>query len=455
MRRIGVRRVVGWLALVALAVATACAPKVVPLPAPGPDHYPDFLFPETPAALQPDPTVANHQDRGWRFLQAGDLDHARAEFSSAYNRNSGFYPAAVGLGDVSLARKNPREALDWFGKATSRAPRYVPALVGQGQAQMALNQSQAALQSFQAALAVNPSLPDLRRQMAVLQFRAQQDTIEQARKAASAGHADQALQAYAQAIATSPDSAFLYRERAGVERQQGQLDAALNDYRKAIALDSSDAAAYEQMAGLLDQRGDVAGAAAALQHAYELDPSPDLQKRLQDVQNRAALARLPQAYRSIDQASQITRADLAALIGVRLASLVQSLPQGGAVLITDARESWAAPWIQDVARAGIMPPYPNHTFQPGAVVTRGELATVLSRLLRAIETRDPGLARQWSADHRSIRDVPAQHLSYPAVSMVLAAGVMATQADGTFQLAKPASGAAAIAALDRVAALAR
>jgi hypothetical protein len=32
---------------------------------------------------------------------------------------------------------------------------------------------------------------------------------------------------------------------------------------------------------------------------------------------------------------------------------------------------------------------------------------------------------------------------------------MSTEADGTFQLAKPASGAAAIAALDRVAALAR
>jgi tetratricopeptide (TPR) repeat protein len=447
--------VAGWLALVALALAAACAPKVVPLPAPGPAQYPDFLFPETPAALQAEAEVANHQDRGWRFLQAGDLDHARAEFSSAYSRNSGFYPAAVGLGDVSLARRNAHDALDWFGKALSRDPRYVPALVGQGQAQMALNQSQAALQSFRAALAVNPSLPDLQRQMAVLQFRAQQDAIEQARKAAAGGHADQALQAYGQAIATSPDSAFLYRERAGVERQQGQLEAALTDYRKAIALDSSDAAAYEQMAALLEQQGDAGGAAAALQHAYELNPSQDLQKRLQDLQNRAALARLPEAYRSIDQASQITRADLAALIGVRLASFVESLPQEGAVLITDARESWASPWIQSVARAGLMPPYPNHTFQPGAIVTRGDLASVLSRLLRAIGTRDPALARQWSAGHPSIRDVPAQHLSYPAVSMVLAAGVMATQADGTFQLAKPASGAAAIAALDRVAALAR
>ncbi|HEY7789914.1 MAG TPA: S-layer homology domain-containing protein [Vicinamibacterales bacterium] len=455
MRKSWMRRLAGWLALVGLVVVGACTPKVVPLPAPGPDHYPDFLFPATPSSLTPSPKVADHQQRGWRFLQAGNLDHARSEFSSALSASSSFYPAAVGLGDVALAHKRPKDALDFFGKALAADSRYVPALVGQGQAYLALNQSQPALESFKAALAIDPSLPNLGRQMAVLQFRAQQDTIDQARKAAAAGHADQALQAYSQAIAASPDSAFLYRERAGVERQQGNGAQALADFHKAIALDPNDAAAYEQMAALLDQQGDLNAAAGAWQRAYALNPSPDLKQRMQDAQNRAALAKLPASYRAIDQAPQITRADLAALVGVRLAPFLSTLPQGGPVLITDGRDSWAAPWIQTVARAGIMPPYPNHTFQPRTTVTRGELATVLSRLLRDIGRRTPSLAHQWSAAHRTVRDVPPQHLSYPAVSLVLSAGVMSTEADGSFQLAKPASGAEAIQALDRVSALAR
>ena len=34
------------------------------------------------------------------------------------------------------------------------------------------------------------------------------------------------------------------------------------------------------------------------------------------------------------------------------------------------RGNWAAPWIMAVARAGLMEVYPNHTFQPNAIVRR-------------------------------------------------------------------------------------
>ncbi len=154
--------------------------------------------------------------------------------------------------------------------------------------------------------------------------------------------------------------------------------------------------------------------------------------------------------RAIPEEARITRADLAALIGVRLPELVRAAPSAGAVLITDARGSWASSWIMAVARAGIMPPYPNHAFQPGAVISRGDFATVLSRLLHLIEGRQPALARQWAARHQPIRDVPPQHLSYPAVSLVVAAGVLPLEGDGTFRLGQAVTGAQAIAALDRV-----
>ena len=37
------------------------------------------------------------------------------------------------------------------------------------------------------------------------------------------------------------------------------------------------------------------------------------------------------------------------------------------VVVTDIRNHWAAPWITMVARAGVIEPFPNHTFQPRAV----------------------------------------------------------------------------------------
>ncbi|MDE3155571.1 MAG: tetratricopeptide repeat protein, partial [Acidobacteriota bacterium] len=443
------RRLLAWMAAAALVAAAACAPKVVPLPAPGPPHYPEYLYPDVPPAVAGAGPVAHH-DRGWRFLQAGDLTNAEREFQAALAGASGFYPAQTGLGDVALARRAPKDALGWFAKVLQQNGRYVPALVGQAQAQVALNQDAQALKSYEAALAIDPSLAPVRRQVAVLQFRDLQQTIDEARKAAAAGRYDEALQAYRQALAASPDSPFLYRELGDLEVKRGEQPQALEQFRQAVKLDPSDAHAWEQIGEILEQQGDLGGAVSAFQEANTADPTPARAERLRAAEARAATAKLPAAYRAIPQEARITRADLAALIGVRLAALLQAAPAAGAVLITDARSSWASSWILQVARAGIMPPYPNHTFQPQAGVSRGELATVLSRLLHVLTARDPALARQWAAQHAPIRDVPPQHLSYPAVSIVVASGVMALEPDGTFRLGQAVSGAEALAAIDRL-----
>src|SRR5205814_1332138 len=118
--------------------------------------------------------------------------------------------------------------------------------------------------------------------------------------------------------------------------------------------------------------------------ALVLEPNPAVEKRLESLRDRIALARLPAEYRAIDEAPQITRGDLAALIGIRLAPLLQSDRTRDAVLITDARAHWAATWIMNVARAGIMEPFANHTFQPRSLVRRTDLAQAMARLLSCV-----------------------------------------------------------------------
>ena len=64
---------------------------------------------------------------------------------------------------------------------------------------------------------------------------------------------------------------------------------------------------------------------------------------------------------------------------VHLEDLLRRARAGNAVVITDARDSWASPWIQAVTRAGVMDVFPNHTFQPtarcGAAIWRRPSAT--------------------------------------------------------------------------------
>ena len=162
-----------------------------------------------------------------------------------------------------------------------------------------------------------------------------------------------------------------------------------------------------------------------------------------------ALALLPAEYRRIPESETITRGDLSALIGVRFGPLLDSVDTRSAVVVTDTRDHWAAPWIFAVTRAGVMEVYPNHTFQPEETVRRSDLARVVGQLLELIAQRQPAAAQRWQ-DRREIPDVSATHLSYEAVSASVSSGVLPLFNDGTFQLSRSVTGGEAVAALDRL-----
>src|SRR5439155_23908492 len=141
--------------------------------------------------------------------------------------------------------------------------------------------------------------------------------------------------------ASSPDSPFRYRGLAALERQRGNQDAALEHFRRAAALDPSDAASLAQIGQLLEGRGELDEAEKAYTSALAIEPNADVEKRLADMRARSAALRLPAEYRAIDAAPQITRGELAALIGVRLAPLLEGSRRADAALLTDVRNHWA------------------------------------------------------------------------------------------------------------------
>jgi tetratricopeptide (TPR) repeat protein len=256
------------------------------------------------------------------------------------------------------------------------------------------------------------------------------------------------------AIASSPDSPFLYRELAGVEKQKGDGDAALEHFRKAIELDPSDAKSLAQIGELLEARADFDGAAKAYADSIAIEPDAAIDARLEGVRAKSALARLPAEYRAIDQAPQVTRADLAALIGIRLAPLLQTTRGSDGVLITDVRNNWAANWIMAVARAGVMEPFANHAFQPRTVMRRTDLAQAVARLLPRVAAQNPARAKDWESARLKFSDLSPSHLAYPAASMAVAAGVMTTAPGNSFQPSKVITGADAIETITKIEALA-
>jgi tetratricopeptide (TPR) repeat protein len=441
------------LLLAAAIVASACAPKIVPAPVATAPKFAEFITPAVPAEFAGTP-AATFEQRGWAFLQNGDFRNAEREFGSALKAVPAFYPAETSLGYVELARKDAKAALAHFDRALELTQTGDAALfAGRGQALQALNRDADAAAAFESALAADPSLTDLRRRIEVLRFRGLEQNLAQARQSARAGRLADAIQAYKTAIAASPESPFLYRELAAVERQQGSNDEALEHFSKAAALDPTDARSFAQIGELLEARGDADGAAKAYGESLALEPNADVQQKLEAMRARAALARLPAEYRALDQAAQITRGDLAALIGIRLAPLLQAARRSDTALITDVRTHWAATWIMTVARAGVIEPFANHAFQPRTVVRRTDLAQAVARLLARVALQHPDRAKAWESARLRFADLAPSHLAYPAASAAVAAGVMKTIGDNAFQPSRPVTGPEALDAIRALEAL--
>ncbi len=348
-----------WSIAVVTAVALtvgACGPKPVALPTSGTPHYPDFVEPRVPLAMNSTP-ASGAQARAWQFLQAGDLRNAEREAAAALKLAPEFFPASTTLAYLDLAKRDPRGAVVKFDRVLAREADYVPALVGRGQAFTTLNRDEDAVQSFEAALRGDPSLSDVSRRLDVVRLRLAQRSITAALQAAKNEKFPESIEAYRAAIARTPDSAFLYRELALIERDHGDGDAAIEHFRKATALEPADAASFADLAAMLDARNEFDAALKAYDSALALEPDPDLQARRTALRLRADVARLPAEYRNIETAPQVTRGELAALIGFRLQALLAGGRMRDVGVVTDIRGHWAERWILDVARAGIMEPF--------------------------------------------------------------------------------------------------
>jgi tetratricopeptide (TPR) repeat protein len=442
------------LGIVCVLVAFAgCAPKRAPaVPPTATPHFPDYVFPSIPGQIAT-PAIGALHELGWQWLQAGDPKAAERNFVAALRQSPGFYPSEAGLGYAALARKDSKEAASHFDRALAANPSYAPALAGKGEALLALGQRDQALASFEKAVSADPQLTGIRSRIEVLRFRGLQDDVDAARKAAEAGRLAEARGLYERTIAASPDSPFLYRELAIVEKREGNLARALEHAQKAATLNPTEPRNFTTIGEIYEAQSEYAKAVDAYSTASTLEPNEAIESKLDDLRARAAFAGMPEEYRSIETSPTVTRAQLAALLGVRLDDLLKRAPRSNSVVITDTRSSWAAPWILSTARAGIMEVYPNHTFLPNAIVRRGELAEAAARVLALISTTNPRVAGAVKNTRAKFSDISPGHLSYHAASVAVETGVMAPAADGSFQLSRPVTGQEALAAVNKLAEL--
>src|SRR5262249_21564837 len=267
--------------------------------------------------------VVDQQASAWQVLQSGDPKAADREFTVILKATPAFYPAEAGLGYAALARRDAGAAIAHFEKALGANATYAPALAGKGDALLVQGRADAALDVFQAALAADSNLTAVATKIDALKFRVAQDAVANARKAADAGRFDEARRAYAGAIAASPESAFLHRELALVERRAGDTAAAIEQAQQAAKLDPGDARALQLIAEIYEGDKQWTRAADAYAAVNAIEPSDALAAKIDQMRQKTAFDLMPAEYKAIDGTPDVTRAQLAALLGVHLEDLLR------------------------------------------------------------------------------------------------------------------------------------
>jgi tetratricopeptide (TPR) repeat protein len=437
------------VALLAAGIA-ACASHRTPPAVVSAPKYPGFTKPDVPAGLAIPPGLRQRYDDAWLRFQAGDLRGADRDFSEILKQSPGFYPAEVALGDAALADREFKDALGYFTSAVSKNDRYLPALEGRVAAALAAGDDLVAASALEQLLKVDPAREEARTRLDMIRLRVTQAQLTAASKARAAGRLDEAQAILEGALQASPSSPVMLRELAAVEAARGALEPAEQHARQAIDLDSSDAESLAILGGVLDAREKTSEAADVFGRAVTIDPRPAWREKRDALRARAAFEALPAEYRGIPAEPTVTRAQVAAMIGIDLDAIVRRASRRPAVVLTDVRAHWAAPWILAVTQAGIMYGFPNHTFQPNAVVRRSDLAQVVSQLLNVIAASRPEEAATWRAERPRLDDVPAGHVSYRAIALAVAAGVVKPDETGRFWPGRAASGADLVAAVARI-----
>ena len=108
------------------------------------------------------------------------------------------------------------------------------------------------------------------------------------------------------------------------------------------------------------------------------------------------------------------------------------VPPGAGRVAIDISGSWARDHIIRALAYEILTVYPNHTFQPGATVRRGDLARAVARVLDLMKyPAGPAVA---------LGDMNPGNLLYYPAGRAVGAGLMDLTAEGAFEPWRPVSG---------------
>jgi tetratricopeptide (TPR) repeat protein len=417
------------------AIAGACAPPPAPT-------RPVGEIPVQKGAGEATAQERKELEKGYAELRLGKTSQADARFRKLRQKAPQLLAARTALGYVRLALAQHLEAEKIFAEVLEARPSDLDALLGAAEAAAKAADLGLAVTRYRAAAEAHPLDATAKKRLSSAKLGFIEQQLEAARAALQEGRPEAAIEEYRKAVPIVPEVAGLRVELANLLVTAGDLKGAA----EVLAGDpTGDPQAQARLGEIYVQLARYEEAVAAYRRALERDAvSAELGKRLSEAQSALEFSRMPEEYRQIFSAAYVTRADLAALINVKVTAL-QRVTVAEPTVAVDISGSWAKEHILKTLALDIIGVYPNHTFQPAAMIRRGDLARAVARVLDLLQWKKSSAPR--------ITDMSASHLYYDAAVRVVGAGLMDLTPEGAFEPGQRVSGreaATVIEALGRL-----
>lgn len=235
---------------------------------------------------------------------------------------------------------------------------------------------------------------------------------------------------------------------AALAENDNRLSDAEGLYKQALTILPNDPTLHLRLADLLVKENKLDEAAGQRKASDELLPRHTETVRNNPEPNADDLDDLGRwgsdigVFREIQASPSVSRERVAAII-VRYFPQITERPRIPQI-VTDIETSWARSEIQTVVDLGLMDTFANHTFDPSALVSRGEFATAVARLIEILSL--PPV----TSTPIPTPDVAPTNTQYSDIQLVVGRGLMTLQDSGEFGVSDNLSGQDAIRAAERL-----
>lgn len=408
---------------------------------------PNFYIGEIPADITAQLSLDERiqAEEAWRSLREGNFRKAEKILSRIGIVSPVYYS---GQGYVAYLQGDLAGAEQYFRASVEDHPDLQLGHLGLAQIYQETGRDDQAFSEYREVLKSEPQHPWARPRYERIREAKTDEALYDARTLTAGEDIEGGKSAYLRALYYSPSLTEAHTALARIYTSLGQARDALVHLKAASENEPENPEILMQYGETLESTEEYAPALEMYERVLEIDPdSSAAGQRIENLKNRLGIFELPSQYDVIPDAAAVTKEQMAALLGVKFKTALDS-PSGKPPIIIDISTSWAARFILKTAALGILDVYPNHTFQPEKPLNRAETAEILFRLIERLSRTGHRFIQHLPPERIQIGDVSANHFYYRPIIMMISFDIMSLSPGRMFNPDRAVSGREAIRLLD-------